>query len=192
MAPSSYRAALNSVDAAAWRQAIVEELTTLQKDRRCWRFAPYPPHGTPVLRCHFVFKKKKHLGHVVRHKARLVVDGSKQQQGVNYSETFAPVVKYASFRVFCAICALHGLAIHQLDVKNAFIYAPLDEEVYMHPHEEMHAPPGMACLLLRSLYGLKQAPRNWNGHLHDFIMELGCRQTFQDTRLYVYTIDGHV
>jgi hypothetical protein len=92
---------------------------------------------------------------VVRYKARLVVDGSGQRQGVHYSDTFAPVVKYATFRVFCAICALHGLSIHQLDVKNAFIYAPLEEVVYMHAHEEVHAPPGMVCLLLRSLYGLK-------------------------------------
>jgi hypothetical protein len=79
--------------------------------------------------------------------------------------------------VFCAICALHGLLIHQLDVKNAFIYAPLEEEVYMYAHDEMHAPKGMVCLLLRSLYGLAG---NRNGHLHDYIMELGFHQTFQD------------
>jgi hypothetical protein len=97
------------------------------------------------LRCHFVFKKKKHHGQVVRFKAR------GQRQGINFSETFAHVVKYATFRVFCAICALHGLTIHQLHVKNAFIYAPLEEEVYMYAHDEMHAPTGMVCLLLRSL-----------------------------------------
>jgi hypothetical protein len=121
----------------------------------------------------------------VRYKARLVVDGSEQRQGVNYSETFAPVVKYATFRVFGAISALHGLLILQLDVKNAFIYAPLEEEVYMHAHEEMHAPPGMVCRLLRSLYGLKQAPCNWNGHLHDFIVYLGFHQTPQDPSVYI-------
>lgn len=192
IAPSSYRAAMNSPEAAEWRKAVRAELATLLTERRCWRYVPYPPKGTPILRCHFVFKKKKHLGQIVRFKARLVVDGSGQKQGVNFSETFAPVVKYATFRVFCAICALHGLSIHQLDVKNAFIYASLAEVVYMYAHEEMNAPPGMVCLLLRSLYGLKQAPRNWNGHLHDFIMELGFRQTLQDACLYVHTIDGHI
>ena len=73
-------------------------------------------------------------------------------------------------------------------MKNAFIYAPLVEVVYMYAHEEMRAPPGMVCLLLRSLYGLKQAPRNWNGHLHDFIMELGFRQTLQDACLYASSV----
>jgi hypothetical protein len=102
IAPSSYRAALASNEAANWRKAIRSELQTLQHDRRCWRFVPYPPRGTPILRCHFVFKKKKHFGQVVRYKARLVVDGSGQRQGVNYSAIFAPVVKYATFRVFCA------------------------------------------------------------------------------------------
>jgi hypothetical protein len=132
IAPSSYRAALASNKAADLREAIRSELQTLQHDRRCWRFVPYPPRGTPILHCHFVFKKKKHFGQVVRYKVRLVVDGSGQRQGVNYSETFAPVVKYATFRVFCAIGALHGLSIHQqLDVKNTSIYAPLEEEVYM-------------------------------------------------------------
>ena len=119
IAPSSYRAAVNSAEGADWRDAIKTELSTLQTERRCWRYVQYPSRGTPILRCHFVFKKKKekHLGQVVRFKARLVVDGSGQKKGVNFSETFAPVVKYATFRVFCAVCAVYGLEIHQLDVK---------------------------------------------------------------------------
>jgi hypothetical protein len=83
IAPSSYRAALASNEAADWRKAIRSELQTLHHDRRCWRFVPYPPRGTRILRCHFVFKKKKHFGQVVRYKARLAVDGSGQRQGVN-------------------------------------------------------------------------------------------------------------
>jgi hypothetical protein len=74
-----------------------------------------------------------------------VVDGSGQRKGINFSETIAPVVKYATFRVFCAICALHGLSVYQLDVKNAFIYAPLDEVVYMNAHDEIQAPTGMVA-----------------------------------------------
>ena len=62
----------------------------------------------------------------------------------------------------------------------------------MYAHDEMQAPAGMVCLLLRSLYGLKQAPRNWNGHLHDFIMDLGFHQTPQDPCLYVHTIENHI
>jgi hypothetical protein len=88
----------------------------------------------------------------------------------------------------CAVCCVHHMQIHRLDVKNAFIYADLDEEIYMHPHPEMHAPPGTACLLLRSLYGLKQAPRNWNAYLHDFITSMGFQTTLQDACLYASTV----
>jgi hypothetical protein len=191
--PSSYRAALASEERLDWKRAMQEEITTLQEERGCWKFVPYPRGHQRILRCHFVFKKKKTKhGKVVRYKARLVIDGSGQIQGINYSETFAPVVKYASFRLFCAVCCVHHMQIHQLDVKNAFIYADLDEEINMHPHPEMHAPPGTACLLLRSLYGLKQAPRNWNAHLHDFITSLVFLPTLQDACLYANTVLGCV
>jgi hypothetical protein len=94
IAPSSYRAAINSAEADDWRNAIRTKLSTLQTERRCWRYVQYPPRGTPILRCHFVFKKKKHLGQVARFKARLVVDGRGQRKEVNFSETFVlPVVK---------------------------------------------------------------------------------------------------
>lgn len=76
-----------------------------------------------ILRCHFVYKVKyKDDGKVDRLKSRLVVDGSQQKVGVDYKETFAPVVKYKSVRIFLAICSVFKMYIHQLDVKNAFIY----------------------------------------------------------------------
>lgn len=127
-----------------------------------------------------------------RFKSRFVVDGSMQERGVDFKETFAPVVKNTTFRLFVAMSAVLGLRIDHLDVRNAFINAPLHEDVYMRPHPEMKIPDGYCLKLLKSLYGLKQAPRNWNQHLHQFIISLGFIQCPQDTCLYKVVINDNV
>jgi hypothetical protein len=117
------------------------------------------PVGVKLLtqRCHFVFKIKFKNGKVDRLKSHLVVDGSQQYKGIDYSDTFAPVVKYTTCRLFVAICAIFKMKIHQLDVKNAFIYyTPLEEEVYVIAHPEMKIAPGYRLKLLRSLYGVSR------------------------------------
>lgn len=107
-----------------------DEIYVLWHKRQCWEVVPVPK-GVRILRCHFVYKVKYKDGKVDRLKSRLVVDGSQQKVGVDYKETFAPVVKYTTVRMFLAICSVFKMYIHQLDVKNAFIYAPLDEDVYV-------------------------------------------------------------
>ena len=100
---------------------------------------------------------------MVRRKARLVVGGHMLSQGIDYEETFAPVVIYVTLRTFFAIAVTNAMRMHQLD------FEPIQEVLYLRPHPEMQAPRGMVCRLLRSLYGLKQAPRNWNEYLHEFL-----------------------
>ncbi|GKC00803.1 ribonuclease H-like domain-containing protein, partial [Tanacetum coccineum] len=111
-----------------------------------------------------LFKPKFHAnGTLSRYKARLVANGSSQQPGVDFDETFSPVVKPATIRTVFSLDVSRRWPIHQLDVKNAFLNVDLSETVYM------HQPPGFVdsryphhvCLLQRSLYGLKQAPRAW-------------------------------
>ncbi|GJS83435.1 ribonuclease H-like domain-containing protein [Tanacetum coccineum] len=102
-------------------------------------------------------------GTLSRYKARLVANGSNHQHGVDFDETFSPVVKTATIRTVLSLVMSQQWPIHQLDVKNAFLNGDLSETVYM------HQPPGFfdsrypnhVCLLQRSLYGLKQAPRAW-------------------------------
>jgi hypothetical protein len=95
--PSPYKAAMASPEKSEWQRAMQDEIHTLQDERGCWQFVLFPRRQHKILRCHFVFKIKTKNGQVVRYKARLVIDGSGQVQGINYQETFAPVVKYASF-----------------------------------------------------------------------------------------------
>jgi hypothetical protein len=96
--PTSYQKALKSPQQAEWRASMNEEIDVLWRKRKCWTVVKIPV-GVNLLRCHFIFKIKFKNGKVDRLKSRLVVDGSQQHKGINYSDTFAPVVKYTTFRL---------------------------------------------------------------------------------------------
>ena len=147
--------ALKSPEVDKWKESIAAEIHTLQNQRKCWEVVPYPQEGQQnFLRCHFVFKVKMKNSVVDKYKSRLVVDGSRQVHGIDYTESFAPVVKYITLRIFLAVTTVHDMYVHQLDVESAFIYAPLREAIYMHPHPKMRVPRGYSVKLLKSLYGL--------------------------------------
>ena len=118
--------------------------------------------------------------------------GFTQQEGIDYLETFSPVVKPATVRLVLTIAVTRGWFIHQLDVHNAFLNGILQEEVYM------EQPPGFShptlsshvCHLHKSIYGLKQAPRAWYTRLSDYLISLGFRASTADTSLFIYS-DGH-
>ena len=190
--PQCYSQALKSPKVAAWKESIATELHVLQDKRRCWEIVPYlKGRHHNLLRCHFVFKVKMKDGRVDRFKSRLVVDGSKQVSCIDYTNNFAPVVKHTTVRMFLAIAAILSMCVYQLDVESAFIYAPLHEDVYMHPHPAMNIPHGHCVKLLKSLYGLKQSPRNWNTHLYKFILSIGLRLSQLDHCMYIGVIESH-
>nr|GFB85572.1 ribonuclease H-like domain-containing protein [Tanacetum cinerariifolium] len=112
----------------------------------------------------WLFKHKFHAnGTLSRYKARLVANGSSQQQGIDVDETFSPVVKPATIRTVLSLAVSRKWPIHQLDVKNAFLNGNLSETMYMHQPPGFTDPrhPNHVYLLQHCLYGLKQAPRAW-------------------------------
>lgn len=135
--PQNYNQALQSPEYARWKESMSAEITALRDRKNCWTVVPYPEKPSKILRCHFVYKIKMKDGRPDRYKSRLVVDGSKQQEGIDFKERFAPVIRYNTLRLLLAISAVHHMSIYQLDVENAFINAPLSENVYVHPHPEM-------------------------------------------------------
>ncbi|CAM8987407.1 unnamed protein product [Rhodiola kirilowii] len=120
------------------------------------------PHGCKPLDSKWIFTKKMKVdGTVEKYKARLVIKGYRQKEGLNYFDTFSPVTRITSIRMIIAIAALRNLEIHQMDVKTAFLNGDLEEEIYMEQPEGCKAPgqERKVCKLVKSLYGLKQAPK---------------------------------
>jgi hypothetical protein len=113
-----------------WKQAMNDEFQALQKNK-IWHLVP-PRPGLNVIDCKWVFKlKQKPDGSIDHYKARLVANGFKQQYGIDYDETFSPVVKPTTIRLLLSLAISNDWAIRQIDVQNAFLHGFLDEEVYM-------------------------------------------------------------
>jgi hypothetical protein len=123
---------------------------------------------------------------VMRFKARLVAKGFLQRQGIDYDEVFAPVSRQSTLRALLAVVAARDLALHQLDVKTAFLNGELDELVYMNqPPGYQEGGQNTVCLLRRSLYGLKQAPRQWHQRLTQQLESQGFRPIAADPSLFI-------
>ncbi|GJS81028.1 ribonuclease H-like domain-containing protein [Tanacetum coccineum] len=170
-----------------WRNAMYDEYNALVKNGT-WLLVPRPA-GVNMVRSMWLFKHKFHAdGTLSRYKARLVANGSSQQLGVDFDETFSPVVKPATIRTVLSLAVSRQWPIHQLDVKNIFLNGDLSETMYM------HQPPGFVdnqyphhvCLLQRSLYGLKQAPRAWFQQFAGYATRAGFYHSRCDSSLFIY------
>jgi histone deacetylase 1/2 len=153
--PSSLSEALGD---ARWKKAMEEETAALHQNQT-WHLVPANPKSRRnVIDCKWVYRIKRNSdGTIDRYKAHLVAKGFKQRYGIDYEDTFSPVVKAATIRVVLAISVSHGWSLRQLDVKNAFLHGVLDEEVYMKQPPGFTDPnfPTHVCKLDKALYGLK-------------------------------------
>ena len=164
-----------------------EEFDALQRNRT-WTLVPRPPRAN-VITGKWVFRHKTRSdGSLERYKARWVVRGFRQRAGVDFTETFAPVVKPGTIRTVLQLAVSRGWPVHQMDVSNAFLHGHLEEQVFCEqPTGFVDASfPGHVCLLSRSLYGLKQAPRAWYQRIAGFLQTLGFSVTRSDASLFVY------
>ncbi|KAH9103708.1 hypothetical protein AeMF1_020022 [Aphanomyces euteiches] len=175
-----------SPHASEWYAAMQSEYNSMMANR-VWILTSLP-NGRKALKSKWVWKVKYlPSGDVERFKARLVIKGFLQIAGVDFTGTFAPVLRLESLRVFCAMIALLDLNTVQIDIKTAFLHGDLDEEIYMAQPEGFVDPdrPNDVCLLKKSLYGLKQAPRQWHKKLHEFLRSINFKQCFKDQCVYV-------
>jgi histone deacetylase 1/2 len=175
----------DALDNPHWKAAMDAEFGALLKNNT-WHLVP-PQQGKNIVDCKWVFKiKRKADGTLDKYKARLVAKGYKQRYGIDYEDTFIPVVKVATIRLILSIAASLGWSLRQLDVQNAFLHGLLEEEVYMRqpPGFEDKNKPHYVCKLDKALYGLKQAPRAWYSRLSQRLLELGFVPSKGDTSLF--------
>lgn len=198
--------------AAEWVPAKVEEMRSLVLEHDAWDVVDLPPQRKTISTKWVVKRKDKP---VPKLKARFTPRGFSQKAGVDYGETFAPVAKLVTLRIFLTIVAIMSLSTCQLDLKTAFLNATLEEEIYcqpVHDHvgilerlgnlvkeawqrsrvaQQLSAlQRGAVLRMKKACYGLKQAPREWWKKLHAFLSQLGFKANQSDICFYVLHLAG--
>jgi transposase InsO family protein len=191
---------LGAADKDLWLAAGKDEIMSIVWDNNTWEPAELPKHSK-ALTTKWLFKRKGK-----RYKARLCARGFQQRENIDYFETYAPTAKWVTLRLFLTICACMGLLTSQLDVKTAFLYAELEEDIYITcprginehnnpfglPPEVLKRCKGKVFKLMKSLYGLKQAPRNWYETLRTFLTNYGFTPVKSDSCIFVTYIEDRV
>jgi len=137
--------------------------------------------------------KRKADGLVDRHKACLVAKGFHQQLGIDYGETYSPVIKPTTVRLILSLAISSGWPIHQIDIQNTFLHGNLSKDVYMAQPPGFACPqfPNHTCKLQKALYGLKQAPRAWYSRLCNTLIQLGFTISRLDSSLFILQMDSY-
>jgi hypothetical protein len=156
-----------------WKDAMQKEYDALIKNGT-WSLVD-PPISIKPIGSKWIYKSKYKVdGSLDKHKERLVAKGYAQKEGIDYTETFAPTVKWGTIRTLYFLAAQKGCKIHHMDVKNAFLNRDLKEDVYMLQPEgfSVKGKEHIVSKLIKSLYGLKQAPHAWYEKLTKHLLKL--------------------
>ena len=168
--PATYKQATMSPQAAFWKAAMEREYDSLMENHT-WKLVP-PPPGRTIAQCKWVYKiKYTSTGEIDKYKARLVAKRYSQVHGIDYDETFSPVIKHDSVRVLFAIAAVLRMHMRQFNIGTAYLNSDLTTRIYMQQPEGFIdlKNPSFVCELLKSLYGLKQSGRLWNNTFDNFL-----------------------
>ena len=183
--PKNFNEVLQSPDKSKWMEAIKSELESIE-DNKVWTVVNRP-NDKSIIQARWIFKIKRNADNKPeKYKARLVAKGYCQEYGIDYYETFAPVVKVQTLRTIFALAAQQDLIVHQVDINTAFLNGDLEEEIFIEPPPGVDSVKnGQVCKLHKALYGLKQAPRAWNKSLVQFLSEFGLIQLKSDVCVFV-------
>ncbi|GJZ74095.1 putative ribonuclease H-like domain-containing protein [Tanacetum coccineum] len=170
----------------SWIEAMQDELLQFRL-QKVWRLVDLPK-GKHAIGTKWVYiNKKDERGIIVRNKARLVAQGYTQEEGIDYDKVFAHVARIKAIRLFLAYASFMGFIMYQMDVKSAFLYGTIEEEVYVCQHPDFEDPkfPDKVYKVEKALYGLHQAPKAWYETLSTYLLENGFRRGTIDKTLFI-------
>lgn len=185
--PKSFAEALASDEGEQWRIATYKEWNSLLENGT-FELVELPK-GRKAIGVRWIYKKKfDEKGNLKTYKARLVAKGYSQVHGIDFKETFSPVVKFTSLRILLALAAKYDFEIEQMDFDTAFLNGDLQEEIYIQQPEGfvVSGKEHMVLKLNKTLYGLKQSPREWNRKLNNFLLKIGFKRLYTDHGVYIY------
>lgn len=182
--PISLKEAMMRDDCDKWKSAMESEYDSLCKNNT-WTLVNRPS-DVNVVRCKWVYKQKELPDGQIKYKARLVAMGFTQEYGIDYMETFSPVVRNSTLRLMFSIAVYKNLQIYHYDVETAFLHGKLEESVFMEQPEMFVKPENhlKVCLLNRAIYGLKQSSRVWNQLVVKVLTDYGFKQSIHEPCIF--------
>ncbi|CAI7775836.1 unnamed protein product [Closterium sp. NIES-53] len=180
---ASMEEALTGDDREPWLASREDDFKS-HMENETWTLTNLPP-GRKALDCTWVLRVKTDAeGNLERRKTRLVIKGFQQREGIDFQEVFAPVAKAPTLWVLLASAAVCGWKVEQMDVKTAFLYDMVDQEIYMKQPEGYDDGSGCVCRINKAIYGLEQAPRCLYGRLVEALEALGFKVSGCDESLF--------
>nr|GEX83954.1 retrovirus-related Pol polyprotein from transposon TNT 1-94 [Tanacetum cinerariifolium] len=181
--PKTYKEALTQ---SCWIEAVQEELNEFER-LKVWELVPRP-YQVMVITLKWIYRVKlDELGGILKSKARLVARGYRQEEGIDFEESFALFARLEAIWIFLAYAAHRNMVVYQMDVKTAFLNGNLREEVYVSQPDgfvDLYNPNHM-YKLKKALYGLKQAPRAWYNMLSSFLLSQDFSKGLVDPTLFI-------
>lgn len=186
----TYEEVMSGPEREQWCNAMEEELKSFHENE-AWEIVN-KPSDAKVVQCRWVYKKKLNIDNTVRYRARLVAKGYTQREGIDYKETFSPVLKYSTLKLLFALSVKLDLNITHLDVTTAFLNGRLDETVYMELPQNFKCDSNQneVLKLKRAIYGLKQSARAWNKEVDVCLQQLGYKKSLYEHCLYTKTTEN--
>ncbi|GJQ90927.1 putative ribonuclease H-like domain-containing protein [Tanacetum coccineum] len=177
----------------SWIEAMQDELLEF-KLQKVWTLVNLP-YGKRAIGTKWVYRNKKDKrGIVIRNKARLVAQGYTQEEGIDYDEVFAPVPRIEAIWLFLAYALFKDFVVYQMDVKSAFLYGKIEEEVYVYQPPWFEDPefPDRVYKVEKALYGLHQAPRAWYETLSTYLLDNRFQRGQIDKTLFIKRVKGDI
>lgn len=184
--PLSIHEALSGPEGEHWKRAIMDEYESFENNK-AWNLTQLPT-GKKAVKCRWVFKKKYGTdGKLLRYKARLVAKGFTQTYGIDYKETYSPVVRYSTIRTLLALAVNFDMDVEHMDVKTAFLNGDLKETVYMEQPNglKIKGKENYVFKLNKAIYGLKQASKAWYDKIDKALTDLQFRKSLSEPCVYI-------